>query len=355
MYPEMPETPLRRKLSTYSFWFGFVFYNDFRLCKNSVSKMSIYEHVSPIDLGQINTYELASRPSKVTVDDFAVPPAGTDTIGEFLAKLPNILAVQSLRGVAEQVRRARDLRKPIIWGFGGHVVKTGLAPIVIDLMKRGYVTALAGNGSVLVHDTEIAMVGFTSEDVDATLGKGDFGAAKETGEILNAAAKRGHDEGIGLGEAMGREVTSLDPPHADKSMLCEAYKLGVPFTAHLTVGADIGHFHASANGADLGATSHTDFRLMCSLVRQMNGGGVYINYGSAVVMPEIFMKAVSVVRNLGHEVNDITTANFDFVQRYRPMTNVVHRPTANGAGRGYSITGHHELTMPMLAAQIISG
>jgi hypothetical protein len=317
--------------------------------------MSIYKDLEPIDLDLIKTYELASRPSKVTVDDFAKPPAANDTVRDFLSKLPNILAVQSLRQLAEQIRRARDLGKPIIWGFGGHVVKTGLAPIVIDLMERGYVTALAGNGSVLVHDTEIAMVGFTSEDVDATLGKGDFGAAKETGEILNAAAKAGRADGIGLGEAMGREVSSLDPPHAGMSMLCKAYERSVPFTAHLTIGADIGHFHSSADGADLGAASHTDFRLMCSLVKEMNGGGVYINYGSAVVMPEIFMKAVSVVRNLGFEVSDITTANFDFVQRYRPMTNVVHRPTANGAGRGFSITGHHELTMPLLAAQILAG
>lgn len=317
--------------------------------------MSIYENLEPIDLEQIKTYELASRPSKVSVDDLAVPPDEDDTVAEFLAKLPNILAVKSLRELAVQIRRARDLGKPVIWGFGGHVVKTGLAPIVIDLMKRGYVTAIAGNGSVLVHDTEIAMVGFTSEDVDATLGKGDFGAAKETGEILNTAAKRGHEDGIGLGEAMGREVSALIPPYADVSMLCEAYKRSIPFTAHLTVGADIGHFHASANGADLGAASHTDFRLICSIVREMDGGGVYINYGSAVVMPEIFMKAISVVRNLGHDVNDITTANFDFVQRYRPLTNVVHRPTANGAGRGFSITGHHELTMPLLAAQIVAG
>ncbi len=317
--------------------------------------MSIYEDLKPIDLSQIKTYELASRPSKVTVADFAVPPTPQDSIAEFLDKLPNILAVQSIRKLAEQMRRARDLGKPIIWGFGGHVVKTGLAPIVIDLMQRGYVTAIAGNGSVLVHDTEIAMVGFTSEDVDATLGKGDFGAAKETGEILNAAARRGRNDGIGLGEAMGREVSSFNPPHADKSILCEAYKSRVPFTAHLTIGADIGHFHGSADGADLGATSHTDFRLMCSMVKEMDGGGVYLNYGSAVVMPEIFMKAISVVRNLGHDVNDITTANFDFVQRYRPLTNVVHRPTANGAGCGYSVTGHHELTMPLLAAQILVG
>ncbi len=317
--------------------------------------MSKYKDLEPIDLGKIQTYELASRPSKVTVESFAKAPAESDTVGDFLAKLPDILAVQSLRAIAEQIKRARDFRKPIIWGLGGHVIKTGLSPILIDLMHRGFVTALAGNGSVLVHDTEIALVGFTSEDVDATLGKGDFGAAKETGEILNKAAKAAREDSIGLGEAMGREVSAMTPANADRSVLCEAYRLGIPFTAHLTIGADIGHFHASANGADLGSASHTDFRLMCSLVEQMNGGGVYINYGSAVVMPEIFMKAVSVVRNLGHEVSDITTANFDFVQRYRPMTNVVHRPTANGAGRGYSITGHHELTMPLLAAQLICG
>jgi hypothetical protein len=316
--------------------------------------MSIYEQ-SPIDLTNINTYELASRPSKVTVDDFATPPGENDSTAGFLAKLPNILAVQSLRGVAKQIRRARSLGKPIIWGMGGHVIKTGLSPILIDLMERGFVTALAGNGSVLVHDAEIAMVGFTSEDVDATLGQGDFGAARETGELLNAAAASAAREGIGLGETMGRQLAAAGPQFAKSSLLCEAYRRKLPFTAHLTIGADIGHFHASADGAALGAASHTDFRLFCSLVEEMNGGGVYINYGSAVVMPEIFLKAVTVVRNLGHELQDITTANFDFVQRYRPMTNVVHRPTANGAGRGFTITGHHELTMPLLAAQLICG
>ncbi len=315
--------------------------------------MSIYENISPIDLAGVKTYELASRPSKVTVADFGVPIGEDDSVRDFLGKLPDVLAVRSLREVAAAIRRAKDRGKPVIWGIGGHVVKTGLAPIIIDLMRRGYVTAIAGNGSVLVHDTEIALVGFTSEDVDATLGRGDFGAARETGEILNRAAKRGYADGIGLGEAMGREVTSLSPTNAGKSLLCAAYEAKVPFTAHLTIGADIGHFHASCDGAALGATSHLDFKLFCSLVREMNGGGVYLNYGSAVTMPEIFLKAVTVVRNLGHELNDITTANFDFLQQYRPLTNVVRRPTANGAGRGYSITGHHELTLPLLAAQII--
>ncbi len=315
--------------------------------------MSIYESLESINLSEISTYELGSRPSKVTTADFASPIGEADSLRDFLDKLPDILAVKSLREVAAQIRRAKALGKPIIWGIGGHVVKTGLSPIIIDLMRRGYVTAIASNGSVLVHDAEIALVGFTSEDVDATLGSGDFGAARETGDLLNAAAKNGFRDSIGLGEAMGREVSSLPPPNADKSLLCAAYASKLPFTAHLTIGADIGHFHASCDGAALGATSHTDFRLFCSLVREINGGGVYLNCGSAVTLPEIFLKAVTVVRNLGHDLQDFTTANFDFIQQYRPMTNVVRRPTAGGTGRGFAITGHHELTLPLLAAQII--
>ncbi len=317
--------------------------------------MSVYANLEPIDLSKITTYELGSRPSKVTVADFASPIDENDSVTDFLGKLPNVLAVKSLRAVATAIRRAKALGKPVIWGIGGHVVKTGLAPLIIDLMERGFVSAIASNGSVLVHDTEIALVGFTSEDVDATLGKGDFGAAHETGEILNSAAKRGIVEGIGLGEAMGAELDMLRPQNREKSLLCMAYEKRVPVTAHLTIGADIGHFHSSADGAALGATSHTDFRLFCSLVKEMDGGGVYLNYGSAVTMPEIFLKAVTVVRNLGSELRDITTANFDFIQQYRPLTNVVRRPVANGAGRGFAITGHHELTLPLLAAQIICG
>lgn len=316
--------------------------------------MSIYDKYKPIDLERISTYELESRPSKVTIDDFSTPINAGDSLKEFLEKLPDILAVKSLREIAAQIRRAKDLNKPIIWGIGGHVIKTGLAPLIIDLLNRGLVSAIAGNGSVLVHDTEIALVGFTSEDVDATLGEGDFGAAKETGEILNSAAQNGAKNKIGLGEAMGAVVSALKPKNADKSLLCETYKNKIPFTAHLTIGADIGHFHASADGAALGKCSHTDFKLFCSLVKELNGGGVYLNIGSAVTMPEIFLKAVTVVRNLGFELQDFTTANFDFIQHYRPLTNVVRRPTANGAGRGFSITGHHEIMIPLLAAQILA-
>lgn len=301
------------------------------------------------------TYELASRPSKVTTEDFARPIEIDDSLKTFLEKLPDVLAVKSLRAVAAQIRRAKSLNKPIVWGIGGHVVKTGLAPVIIDLMRQGFVTAIAANGSVLVHDAEIALVGFTSEDVDASLGKGDFGAARETGEILNRAAKKGASDGIGLGEAMCREVAAQNPPNAEMSLLCQAYKNEIPFTAHLTIGADIGHFHASCDGASLGATTHTDFKLFCSIVRDLTGGGVYLNLGSAVVLPEIFLKAVTVVRNLGFPLEDFTTANFDFIQSYRPNTNVVRRPTAGGAGRGFSLTGHHELLVPLLAAQILCG
>jgi hypothetical protein len=317
--------------------------------------MSVYENLEPIDLSAVRTYELASRPSKVTVDDFATPIGEQDSLNEFLSKLPNILAVASMRELAIRVRRARDKGKPVIWGIGGHVVKTGLSPLMIDLMDRGFVTAIAANGSVLVHDTEIALVGSTSEDVDASLGSGDFGAAKETGEILNQAACDGRRDGIGLGEAMGRTLRGMSPANADKSLLCAAYDRKVPFTAHLAIGADIGHFHPSCDGAALGETTHRDFRLFCSIVREMHGGGVYLNWGSAVVLPEIFLKAVTAVRNLGHPLEDITTANFDFIQGYRPSTNVVKRPVAGGGGRGFAITGHHELMLPLFAAMLICG
>jgi hypothetical protein len=317
--------------------------------------MSIYEDLKPISLDHVHTYPLASRSSKVTVEDFAKPIREEASLGNYLKSLPNILAVQTVRELASRIRRARDLRKPIIWGIGGHVIKTGLAPVIIDLMDRGFVTAIAANGSVLIHDAEIGMVGSTSEDVDATLGEGIFGGAEETGKLLNDAARDGAKDDIGLGEAMGRAVLALKPKYESVSLLCAAYKARAPFTAHLTIGGDIAHFHPRADGAALGATSHTDFRLLTELVRRMNGGGAYLNIGSAVTLPEVFLKCVTLVRNLGHELNDITTANFDFIQSYRPLTNVVRRPNADGAGRGFAITGHHELTIPLLAAELICG
>ena len=318
--------------------------------------MSIYDDdLRPLSLEHVSTYPLASRPSKVSAGDFARPVAAAAALSDFLDSLPNILAVRSLREVAAQIRRARSLGKPVLWGVGGHVVKTGLAPVLIDLLGRGYVSAVVANGSVLVHDTEIALAGSTSEDVDATLGAGAFGAAEETGKLLNGAAREGARDQIGLGEALGRALVRLAPPHEDLSLLCAAYKARVPFTAHLSIGGDIAHFHPTADGAALGETSHTDFRLLAELVRRLDGGGVYLNVGSAVVLPEVFLKAVTLVRNLGHGLSDFTTANFDFIQSYRPLTNVVRRPTSGGAGRGYSLTGHHEILIPLLAAQILCG
>jgi hypothetical protein len=318
--------------------------------------VSIYdETLRPLSLEGVNTYPLASRESKVSTEDFARTVEADATLKSFLDSLPNILAVQSLRELAAQIHRARELKRPIIWGIGGHVIKTGLAPVIIALMRRGYVSAIAGNGSVLVHDLEIALVGSTSEDVDATLGAGAFGAAEETGKLLNTAATEGARDQIGLGEALGRALLRENPPHKNLSLLCAAYESKVPFTAHLSIGTDIAHFHPSVNGAALGETSHTDFRLLSELVRRMNGGGVYLNVGSAVILPEVFLKCVTLVRNLGHQLSDFTTANFDFIQSYRPLTNVVRRPVSDGAGRGYSLTGHHELMIPLLAAAILCG
>ena len=319
--------------------------------------MSIYEEdgIRPLGLEGVNTYPLAGRASKVAVEDFARPVDENSSLRDFLAGLPNILAVRSLREIAAQVRRARREGKPVIWGLGGHVIKTGLAPLLINLLERGFVSCVAANGSVLVHDAEIALVGSTSEDVDASLGAGAFGAADETGALLNAAAREAARDRVGLGEALGRALLASAPKHAELSLLCAAYRARVPFTAHVAVGTDIAHFHPQTDGAALGAATHTDFRLLAEMVRRMSGGGVYLNVGSAVVLPEVFLKAVTLVRNLGHPLSDFTTANFDFIQSYRPLTNVVRRPVSGGAGRGYSLTGHHEILIPLLAAQIVSG
>lgn len=317
--------------------------------------MSVYDDLQPLDLTNVRTYPLAERASKVSVADFAQPVDKNSSLQDFLRSLPNILAVRSLRELARHLRRARELGRPIIWGIGGHVIKTGLAPVVSDLLQRGFVTALAVNGSVLVHDAEVALIGSTSEDVDASLSAGGFGAAEETGKLLNEAAQAGAQDCIGLGEAVGRALVRLQPAHADLSLLCRAYHERVPVTAHVCIGADIVHFHPGTDAAALGNTTHTDFRLFAELVRRLDGGGVYLNIGSAVVLPEVFLKAVTLVRNLGYPLGDFTTANFDFIQSYRPLTNVVRRPTSGGQGRGYAITGHHELTIPLLAAELLCG
>jgi hypothetical protein len=313
--------------------------------------MSVYDRV-PLDFSKLSTYPLASRPCKVTVADFATPVEPGASLAGFLASLPKILAADDLRAVASAIRSARARGLPVIVGMGGHVVKTGLGPVLVDLMRRGLVTALAMNGSCLVHDFEIAVNGGTSEDVDASLGSGAFGAAEETGKAINEAAVVASSLGIGLGEAVGKLLADLGPPYAGSSLLHTAYVLRLPVTVHVAIGNDIPHIHPSADGAAIGAATYHDFRLLCALVGELDGGGVYLNLGSAVVLPEAFLKAVTVVRNLGARLEGFVTANFDFIQHYRPLTNVVRRPTA-GHGRGYAITGHHEVLIPLLAAAIL--
>src|SRR5882762_566866 len=324
--------------------------------------MSNYS-IQPITLGAVRTYPLASRKSKVSVRDFAKAPATNSSLTKFLDSLPNILAAEDLRHLLGAIHNARRQRKAILWGIGGHVIKVGLGPVLIDLMKRGFVSGIAMNGAALIHDFEIALAGNTSEDVEAGIGEGQFGMAAETGEYVNEIAKLSHRIRIGYGEAAGQFLSSgiIAAKHADSSVLVAAYKYRIPVTIHLAIGTDIAHMHPAANGAALGDATHHDFRLFCAMVQQMHPGGVYLNWGSAVLLPEIFLKAVSVVRNLGVPLRPITTANFDFIQHYRPLQNVVKRPTASASGRsgpashGYAITGHHELLLPLVAAALAAG
>jgi len=324
--------------------------------------MSIYS-IQPLTFGGVRTYPLASRKSKVNVGDFAHAAGRKPSLSKFLDSLPRILAAQDLRDLLTAIHRARKQKRAILWGLGGHVIKVGLGPVLVDLMRRGFVSGIAMNGAALIHDFEIAMAGNTSEDVEAALGEGQFGMAEETGSYINEIAKLAYRIRIGYGEAAGQYLTSgiLSPKHPESSVLIEAYRRRIPVTIHLAIGTDIPHMHPAADGTSLGAATFSDFRLFCALVREMDAGGVFLNWGSAVLLPEIFLKAVSVVRNLGVPLQPITTANFDFIQHYRPVQNVVRRPTAPVSGqkgrssRGFAITGHHELLLPLVAAALASG
>jgi hypothetical protein len=324
--------------------------------------MSVYS-TPPLTFGAVHTYPLASRKSKVSVRDFARPPAGNVSLTKFLDSLPNILAAQDLRHLLTAIHRARKQGAPILWGIGGHVIKVGLGPVLIDLMRRGFVSGITMNGAALIHDFEIALAGNTSEDVEAGLGRGQFGMAAETGQYINEFSKLAARLHIGYGEAAGQFLNSgvLNVKHPDSSVLVAAYKQRIPVTIHLAIGTDIPHMHPAADGPCLGAATFLDFRLFCALVKQMHPGGIYLNWGSAVLLPEVFLKAVSVARNLGVPLQSITTANFDFIQHYRPLQNVVKRPTVSARGgrksesRGYAITGHHELLMPLVAAALAAG
>lgn len=304
-----------------------------------------------IDRSRVRTQPARRRASKVRTRDEATPLGEGATVSALLDAMPALLGAADLNAAIQAWAKAWQQERTIVLGFGAHLIKTGLAPIVVDLMERGAISALMMNGAGCVHDLELSMMGQTSEDVGPALETGDFGMAKETAERLNAAIARGRDDGLGMGAAIGRDIAESKDRHRARSVLGRAHELGIPVTVHVAVGTDIHHMHPSADGAALGETSFRDFETLTSLVATLQDG-VLLNVGSAVILPEVFLKALSLARNLGHPVSRMTTVNLDFVRQYRPETNVVDRPT-RGGGRGLSITGHHEILVPLMAAGVI--
>lgn len=309
--------------------------------------------IPPINVSDLKTYPLKKRHSKVRLSDFATPWKRGRSFSAFYSGLPDILAVKTLRAVTQAIVKAHRKRRPVIVGIGAHVIKVGLAPIITDLMKRGIITAVAMNGAGIIHDFELAFLGHTSEEVDTEIDDGRFGMAEETGRLLNEAITQGAKDGHGLGEAIGRYINqaAVQFQNHNVSILATGARLGIPVTVHVAVGTDIIHMHPSADGAAIGTTSLLDFRRLTAVVAGMEGG-VYMNVGSSVILPEVFLKTLSLGRNLGHPITNITTVNMDFLSHYRPQTNVVRRPTQKG-GQGYSLTGHHEIMLPLLAAAVI--
>lgn len=306
------------------------------------------------DLSLVRTLPVEARPDKVHAEQFAAPPPADPaarTFAAFTASLPRILQAESLLQVVDAVAGAVRARKAVVWMLGGHVVKTGLAPLLIDLMRRGAATHLASNGSAGIHDYEMARWGGTSEDVEAGLADGSFGMAEETGRGMNLAFERGMREGWGMGESLARDLDErADLAHPELSLLLQSRRLGIPYTLHPAIGAEIIHQHPAANGAALGDTGHRDFRRLAAALPGLDEGGVVINFGSAVVMPEVFLKALTVARNLNEgRPRGFVAADFDMQRHYRPRVNVVERPTRTGGGRGYHVTGHHEIMLPLLA------
>ena len=302
------------------------------------------------DLSGVRTYPLASRKSKANAADFATVYQRGSGVAGLIASLPNILAAADFTAVVAAIGAARAAKRGIVWGLGAHVLKTGLSPILIDLMERGFVSAIATNGAGIIHDFELALSGATSEEVDEALGPGKFGMAEETGRLLNAAINDGVGRGLGIGQAVGQYLNSAKPAHLALSVVAASARLEIPVTVHVAVGTDIIHMHPDASGAALGEGSLRDFRYFASNVARL-AGGVYLNCGSAVILPEVFLKAVALARNRGVGLDGLTTVNLDFVRLYRPHTNVVSRPVA-GIGKGYSLVGHHEIMIPLLAAAL---
>jgi len=313
---------------------------------------SVPRLIPPIDVFHLKTYPLKKRHSKVRVSDFARPWRRGGSFSLFYRGLPDILAVKTLRAVAKAIAQAHRKGRPVIVGIGAHVIKVGLTPLLVNWMEQGLVTAVAMNGAGIIHDFELALMGHTSEEVDDEIDEGRFGMAEETGRMLNEAIAEGHREGQGLGEAVGHYINRSKGrfPNRTTSILATGAKFGIPVTVHVAVGTDIIHMHPAADGASIGGTSLLDFRRLAAVVSKMEGG-VYLNIGSAVVLPEVFLKTVSLGRNLGHSLTNITTVNMDFLAHYRPLTNVVRRPTQKG-GKGYQLIGHHEIMLPLLVAAV---
>ena len=308
-----------------------------------------------VDLAAVRTVPIARRPNKVRAEEFASPPpGGKRTFAAFLASLPDVLVARDFVRVIDAIAQAKQRDRAVVVMLGGHVVKTGLAPLLIDLMRRGIITHLAMNGSAAIHDYEIARFGGTSEDVAAGLRDGTFGMAEETGRGLNDAFTAGMREKLGMGESIAVALESIaELAHPELSVILGAHHLGLPVTVHAALGAEIIHQHPAANGAAIGDTSHRDFRRLAASLPSLHDGGVVLNLGSAVIMPEVFLKALTIARNLGAgKPTDFTTCDLDMQRHYRPRVNVVQRPTLEG-GNGYEITGHHELMVPLLAWGVV--
>ena len=309
--------------------------------------------LKPVDMSSVTTYPLQDRINKVSVKDFATLPDGQADLSPFLTSLPKILKGQDFLELIDKIVTAYQRKKAVIVMMGGHVIKCGLSPLLIALAEQGIITGFAFNGASSIHDFEIALIGETSEDVSAYLQTGQFGMWEETGKLMNEAIQHAADTGIGMGETLGKKLIALDAPYNAYSLLAAGIQHDIPITVHVAIGTDIIHQHPSANGAAIGEASFTDFRLLTQLVTQLEDGGVVLNFGSAVILPEVFLKAITIARNLGHTVSHFTAADFDMNQQYRPLENVVKRPTEMG-GKGYTFTGHHELMIPLLVQAIKS-
>ncbi len=300
------------------------------------------------------TYPIATRRFKVSAEAFAVRPAPTDSFVRFWDGLPRLLAAESLKRVVGAVARARELGRPVVLAFGAHVLKTGLSPTLIDLVRRGFVTALATNGASGIHDFEIAYHGRTSEDVGSVLADGEFGMSRETGVGVFRALRAGRAKGWGYGRSLGEAIAKSRMPHKDLSVFAAAARRGIPITVHVAVGTDTLAQHPGMDGALVGELSYRDFRTIQGVVAKLGDGGVWINAGSSVILPEVFLKALSLSRNLGHDVREFTTVDLDMIRHYRPSENVLKRPILAG-GRSYALTGHHEILLPLIAQALVLG